>query len=92
MNLVRDVWIRERALVGLDGSPRAAASENRSDRWWRSLRSTATCVPTRDPGDHDQRAAVAPQQVLARCHELAHALVRADRRDDDPTLMYAGEE
>lgn len=32
------------------------------------------------------------QQVLALCHELAHALVRADRQDADPTLDYAGEE
>ncbi len=32
------------------------------------------------------------QQVKTLCHELAHALVRADRHDDDPVLDYAGEE
>ncbi|MTD47523.1 hypothetical protein GKE82_25295 [Conexibacter sp. W3-3-2] len=32
------------------------------------------------------------QQVVALTHELAHALVREDRRDDDPTLTYAREE
>lgn len=26
------------------------------------------------------------------CHELAHALVRHDRHDDDPDLSYAAEE
>jgi antirestriction protein ArdC len=32
------------------------------------------------------------QRVLALCHELAHALVRADTRDEDPQLSYAAEE
>jgi antirestriction protein ArdC len=32
------------------------------------------------------------QRVLALAHELAHALVRADRQEDDPKLGYAGEE
>jgi hypothetical protein len=31
-------------------------------------------------------------QVDVACHELAHALMRHDRRDDDPTLEYAAEE
>lgn len=31
-------------------------------------------------------------QVSVTCHELAHALVRHDRHDDDPTLGYAEEE
>jgi antirestriction protein ArdC len=31
-------------------------------------------------------------QVKTLVHELAHALVRADRQDDDPTLTYAQEE
>ena len=31
-------------------------------------------------------------QVATSCHELAHALVRADRQDDDPALDYASEE
>ncbi len=31
-------------------------------------------------------------QVSVTCHELAHALVRYDRRDDDPKLGYAAEE
>ena len=31
-------------------------------------------------------------QVAALLHELAHALVRVDRRDEDPTLTYAAEE
>lgn len=31
-------------------------------------------------------------QVSVLVHELAHALVRIDRRDDDPTLDYAAEE
>jgi antirestriction protein ArdC len=31
-------------------------------------------------------------QVSVTCHELAHALVRHDRRDDDPQLSYAEEE
>jgi antirestriction protein ArdC len=31
-------------------------------------------------------------QVATGCHELAHALVRADRQDDDPNLDYASEE
>lgn len=31
-------------------------------------------------------------QVDVACHELAHALVRHDRRDDDPQLGYAEEE
>lgn len=34
----------------------------------------------------------ANQQVATLCHELAHALVRAEQQDDDPTLGYAGEE
>jgi antirestriction protein ArdC len=32
------------------------------------------------------------QQVSVACHELAHALVRADRQDGDPELDYASEE
>ncbi len=32
------------------------------------------------------------QQVSVTLHELAHALVRADRQDDDPKLDYASEE
>jgi antirestriction protein ArdC len=32
------------------------------------------------------------QQVSVACHELAHALVRADHQDDDPELDYASEE
>jgi hypothetical protein len=32
------------------------------------------------------------QQTAVLCHELAHALVRADGRGDDPTLDYASEE
>jgi antirestriction protein ArdC len=32
------------------------------------------------------------QQVATLCHELAHALIRADRQADDPTLAYASEE
>lgn len=32
------------------------------------------------------------QQVATLCHELAHALVRAERESDDPTLGYASEE
>jgi hypothetical protein len=31
-------------------------------------------------------------QVDVACHELAHALVRHDRQDDDPKLGYAEEE
>jgi len=31
-------------------------------------------------------------QVAALLHELAHALVRVDRRDEDPNLTYAAEE
>jgi len=31
-------------------------------------------------------------QISVACHELAHALVRHDRHDDDPTLGYAEEE
>lgn len=31
-------------------------------------------------------------QAATLVHELAHALVRADRQDDDPTLDYASEE
>jgi len=31
-------------------------------------------------------------QVDVACHELAHALVRVDRQDDDPQLDYAAEE
>jgi antirestriction protein ArdC len=31
-------------------------------------------------------------QVKTVCHELAHALVRHDRHEDDPELEYAGEE
>jgi hypothetical protein len=31
-------------------------------------------------------------QVDVLCHELAHALVRHDRQDDDPELGYAEEE
>jgi len=31
-------------------------------------------------------------QISVLCHELAHALVRIDRRDDDPKLGYAEEE
>jgi len=31
-------------------------------------------------------------QVAALLHELAHALVRVDRREEDPTLTYAAEE
>ena len=31
-------------------------------------------------------------QVAALLHELAHALVRVDRRDEDPALTYAAEE
>lgn len=31
-------------------------------------------------------------QVDVACHELAHALVRVDRHDDDPRLDYAAEE
>jgi antirestriction protein ArdC len=31
-------------------------------------------------------------QISVLCHELAHALVRVDRRDDDPKLSYAEEE
>jgi len=31
-------------------------------------------------------------QVSVTCHELAHALVRHDRQDDDPQLDYAQEE
>jgi len=31
-------------------------------------------------------------QVAACAHELAHALVRVDRQDDDPKLTYAQEE
>ena len=31
-------------------------------------------------------------QVDVTCHELAHALVRVDRQDDDPQLDYAAEE
>jgi antirestriction protein ArdC len=34
----------------------------------------------------------ANQQVATLCHELAHALVRAERGSDDPTLGYASEE
>ena len=34
----------------------------------------------------------ANRRVKTLIHELAHALVRADRRDDDPELDYAGEE
>ena len=32
------------------------------------------------------------QQVSVACHELAHALVRADRQDGDPEIDYASEE
>ena len=32
------------------------------------------------------------QTQYPRFHELAHALVRADRQDDDPELDYASEE
>jgi antirestriction protein ArdC len=32
------------------------------------------------------------QQVSVACHELAHALVRADRQEGDPELDYASEE
>ena len=32
------------------------------------------------------------QQVATLCHELAHALVRAERDSDDPTFGYASEE
>ena len=32
------------------------------------------------------------QQVSVACHELAHALVRADHQDGDPELDYASEE
>jgi antirestriction protein ArdC len=32
------------------------------------------------------------QQVSVACHELGHALVRADHQDDDPQLDYASEE
>ena len=31
-------------------------------------------------------------KVKTRCHELAHALIRRERHDDDPELDYAGEE
>jgi antirestriction protein ArdC len=31
-------------------------------------------------------------KVKTRCHELAHALIRRERQDDDPELDYAGEE
>jgi antirestriction protein ArdC len=31
-------------------------------------------------------------RVKTRCHELAHALIRRERQDDDPELDYAGEE
>ncbi len=31
-------------------------------------------------------------QISVTCHELAHALVRHDHRDDDPQLSYAEEE
>ena len=31
-------------------------------------------------------------QIDVTCHELAHALVRVDRQDDDPELDYAAEE
>jgi antirestriction protein ArdC len=34
----------------------------------------------------------ANQQVATLCHELAHALVRAEREDGDPVLAYASEE
>ncbi len=34
----------------------------------------------------------ANQQVATLCHELAHALVRAEPQDDDPSLAYASEE
>jgi antirestriction protein ArdC len=39
---------------------------------------------------NDEQAVNAQISVL--CHELAHALVRVDRRDDDPKLSYAEEE
>ena len=32
------------------------------------------------------------RQVDVACHELAHALVRHDRQDEDPELDYAAEE
>ena len=37
-------------------------------------------------------AAAVNEQISVLCHELAHALVRSDRRDDDPELGYAAEE
>jgi antirestriction protein ArdC len=41
----------------------------------------------------DVGAAFSPNaQVSVLVHELAHALVRIDRREDDPKLGYAGEE
>jgi antirestriction protein ArdC len=39
-----------------------------------------------------EEAMSANQQVATLCHELAHALVRAEHQDNDPTLGYAGEE
>jgi antirestriction protein ArdC len=39
-----------------------------------------------------ERSLSGNQQVKTLAHELAHALVRADRHDDDPVLDYAAEE
>lgn len=39
-----------------------------------------------------ERDMAANQQVATLCHELAHALVRAERDGDDPVLCYASEE
>ena len=50
-----------------------------------------SCDPTTRVLTINDDAAINAQVDVA-CHELAHALVRVDRHDDDPQLDYAAEE
>jgi len=49
---------------------------------------TAAMSPTRP--DHDDSELSANARVKTRCHELAHALIRRERQDGDPSLTTPG--
>ena len=56
-------------------------------------RQRARLLRARHRPDHDRRQGCRPtRRSRPRCHELAHALIRRERQDDDPELDYAGEE
>ena len=74
------------------GSPPRSATRSRSRRFPARLSATTSRPGSTSGSSRSRTGFSANAQVGVEIHELAHALVRCDRREEDPKLTYAEEE